>query len=605
MISQAQLLHVRGFPLLTAISVFLLVGRNADAQVTASGWKNTRPGVRYVGTDKCVRCHPREHASYLKTTHSVSAAKTDPSKEPESGTYEHPLSGFRYEVERKNGRLVHREIMRDVDGDSLAVTEHAMAYSIGSGTHGKSYLYATGPFLGQSPLTWYQDIGSWEMSPGFDKPYHTSFRRNIRTGCVFCHVGSIDRKDGNPYQFQILETAIGCERCHGPGELHVKQYAENPNAVGVDRTIVNPSKLDRELAEAVCQQCHLQGAGKATVSGQDQWDFRPGLPLIDFHVDYQFRLANEQMRIVGHVEQLQSSECYQKTDTLTCTTCHNPHDPHAGAEKASFYRSVCLECHRDESCGKPRQQRIELADNNCHQCHMPRRETNVTHAALHRHRIGIHATSDDERQIASTGLAPILDISKLPKRERERCAAIAKVGLLRSRPTHQEVQGFGYDATEALIRLKQTGPLDALGDSTVAWLALMQDQRPIAEQIAEEVLKNESRPTLARIEATSMLGQIMFEKGDAKRAAELFRQATGYYRDARDAFYLGLCLNNLGDVKGAIASLNRSLEIDPTQVSAHAALRAIYEATDQPDKAALHQQAQLKKTALLQKLRKD
>lgn len=50
-----------------------------------------------------------------------------------------------------------------------------------------------------------------------------------------------------------------------PGELHAKKYRDDPDAQGVDRTIVNPDKLDRALSESICQQCHLAGAGKATI----------------------------------------------------------------------------------------------------------------------------------------------------------------------------------------------------------------------------------------------------------------------------------------------------------------------------------------------------
>ena len=233
---------------------------------------------------------------------------------------------------------------------------------------------------------------------------------------------------------------------------------------------------------------------------------------------------------------------------------------------------------------------------------MPKAETNVAHAALHHHRIGIHAESGDEK-VASTGLTPVLDISSLPERERARCAAIAKVGLLRARSSQQAVKNFGFEATEALIKLKSTGPVDPLTDSTLAWLAEMQGQRPIAEGIVEAIVKNEPRPTLARIEATSLLAQYAFEKGDIERAAKLYEEVTGYHRDARDFFYLGLCQNNLGKVKEAIQSLEKSLAIDPTQVSAHMALRAIYDAKKQRQKSEYHQQAQIKNAALLKKLR--
>lgn len=587
---------------LVMIAPCLLIVAPAAAQQATSDPRNTQSDVGYIGSESCIECHQDQHQSFLKTTHAVSAQVTDVSLEPEPGSYDHPLSGFRYEVEKRDGKLIHREIVRDADGNQLAVTEHPMAYSIGSGTHGKSYLFRDGPFLGQSPLTWYEETGTWKLSPGWDKANHYSFRRTVRTGCVFCHVGIIDRKEHNPYQFEIVEQVIGCERCHGPGQLHAKKYRENPDAAGIDPAIVNPDRLDRSLSEAICQQCHLQGAGKATVSNRDQWDFRPGLPLTDFHVDYRFDFGRDQMRIVGHVEQMHDSKCYTQTETLTCTTCHDPHDPKSGAEKVDFYRSACQQCHQNDSCAKPLAQRVEQADNSCYVCHMPKADTVVTHAALHHHRIGIH-TKDQEEPIADNGVSPILDLSGLSARERDRCMAIAKVDLIRSGPKSDAAQQLAFEATETLIRLKNTGPLDPLAESMLAWLAQVQGQQPIAEQFANSILKAEPRPTLPRIEATSMLGEFAFKQGQKERAAEMFGLACSYHRDSRDLFYLGLSQNNLGKVQQAIATLNKSLEIDPTQLSAHMALRAIYEATGQPAKAAIHAEAQLKNAALLESLR--
>ena len=115
------------YTFVASIVLVLWATTKVDAQQAASVWENTGRDVKYVGTTQCVECHRDQHASYLQTTHSISAARTDPELEPESGTYEHPLSGFRYEVQRRDGKLVHREIMRDVDGNVLAETEYPMA----------------------------------------------------------------------------------------------------------------------------------------------------------------------------------------------------------------------------------------------------------------------------------------------------------------------------------------------------------------------------------------------------------------------------------------------------------------------------------------------
>ncbi len=570
------------------------------AQEPASEFENARDGVQYVGTEQCIDCHRDYYQSYLQTTHSAATRLTDPAQEADSAVFEQALTGIRYEVLRRDGKLIHREVLRDVDGETLAVTEKPIRYTVGSGAHGKSYLYESGSFLGQSPITWFDETKSWGMSPGFDRPFHKSFHRTVGTDCVFCHVGSIDREKQNPYKFEILETTIGCERCHGPGELHVARYRDDPDATGVDRTIVNPTKLSRELGEAICQQCHLQGIGKADVSGKDSWDYRPGLALTDFRVDYQLGLGGQRMRIVGHVEQLHASECYQQNETLTCVTCHDPHNPVPTESRIDFHRQVCLNCHADETCGKPLAERERLADNSCYQCHMPKAPTNVTHAAFHHHRIGIHEQSESEE--SPTGaLLPVIDVSRLTKREQDRCAALAKIALMDDRPLALDYEALGMQATETLIRLKQTGPVDARTDSELARLAFAQDQRQIARDLAGQALNKEVLPTMARIEATRVLAQIAFQSGDAEKAVELYRLLANYHRDARDMFFLGLCENNAKNVSAAIAALERSIEIDPTQVGPHSALRAIYTARGETAKAKAHAEAQERLTALREK----
>lgn len=591
-------------PSIASLPALVLSVCGAFGAEDAVVYENAKPGVKYVGTAQCVDCHQDQHASYLKTTHSIATAKTDPLDEPEPESFEHALSGHRYEVERLGGQLVHRELVRDSEGKQISVTEQPIAYSVGSGTHGKSYLYRDGDFLAQSPVTWYRDTGSWNLSPGYDTASHKSFRRKIASECLYCHVGSIDQKQHNPYQFEIIETTIGCERCHGPGELHVAKYRANPDASGDDLTIVNPENLSRDLAEAVCQQCHLQGASMAEPAGRQEWDYRPGWSLTDFRVDYQYRLGNEKMRIVGHVEQLQESECYQQNESLTCTTCHDPHDPVAPPQRIDFYRTVCLKCHEDQSCGEPLAKRMTLASNNCYQCHMPKAETNVAHAAFHHHRIGIHKEGGDASAESIKGLSPVLDLESLSKRERQRCGAIAKVNLIRKKPGLKDAQNYAIEATQALIQLKQSQPLDAAANSRLAWLANAQGQREIAENLARETMAMEKRPTLAWIDAASVLAHISFQKGDKQQAVKLYRELTAQDRDSYELYYLGLCENNVGNTNQAIAALKRSLELDPLQVSAHAALRAIYHALGQPDKSAFHEKAARRNQTLVETLNK-
>ncbi len=596
---------ISGFHALT-VAWFVVAGSGMlCGQDPDSTWENARPGVNYVGTQACVECHKEQHASYLQTTHSVATMRTDPDQEAASTVFVHPVLGYQYEVERKDGSLIHRETIPAADGETLISTERAIDLTIGSGQHAKSYLFREGPYFGQSPLTWYEAPNAWRMSPGYEGAYQPSFRRKIRSECVFCHVGSIDVKEMNPYQFEVLELTIGCERCHGPGELHVAKYRNNPAPSIDDRTIVNPANLPRELGEAVCQQCHLQGANWVTTSGKDYWNFRPGLPITDFRVDYQLTEGSGSMRIVGHVEQMHASECYKQSETLTCTTCHDPHHPVPQAERVDYQRSVCLNCHKDESCGVSHEQRMREADNSCFECHMPKADTNVAHAAFHHHQIGIHskdAPSPPKKVGQQIELVPVLDLSGLSERERIRCGALAKAIHLRGDPENPDYDHFGYEATEELIKLKSMGPVDADCDSQLALLAIAQQQPEIAEKLAKEALVKEPRPTLAHIEARALLGRIAFQSGRHAEAVEQYRAVNKLHLDDTDMFYLGLCESNVGNVQAAIAALKRSLEINPLQVGPHHALEAIYTANKQEGNAAYHAEMKQKISAELQRI---
>ena len=71
----------------------------------------------------------------------VATTLTAPDAEAPSSTFTQPATGMDYEVERQAGKLIHREIVRSTDGEAIAETEQPILYTVGSGQHGKSYLY--------------------------------------------------------------------------------------------------------------------------------------------------------------------------------------------------------------------------------------------------------------------------------------------------------------------------------------------------------------------------------------------------------------------------------------------------------------------------------
>ena len=67
-------------------------------------------------------------------------------------------------------------------------------------------------------------------------------------------------------------------RCHGPGEVHVKEKMSGviiDTSKYIDYSIVNPKKLERELQFDVCSRCHLQ-RHNSLKNGKNWDDFKPG-----------------------------------------------------------------------------------------------------------------------------------------------------------------------------------------------------------------------------------------------------------------------------------------------------------------------------------------
>src|SRR4029077_7469854 len=132
----------------------------------------------------------------------------------------------------------------------------------------------------------------------------------------------------------------------GPGSLHVERHRAKKHTAGEeDLTIVNPEKLPRPELEAICAVCHLSGPASILLRGRKVTDYRPGVPLTDYRIDYRFDSGNEQMTVVGHIEQLRQSACYQKSKELSCLNCHDPHTSQKPKDSIAFYRRKCLDCH--------------------------------------------------------------------------------------------------------------------------------------------------------------------------------------------------------------------------------------------------------------------
>jgi Tfp pilus assembly protein PilF len=294
-------------------------------------------------------------------------------------------------VTQRGGRRFHQVSLSDSQGRELIRQEQEVRFVIGSGTRTYSYLIDHQGYLLESPITWFSHARIWDLSPGFDQSYLAG--RPVRQACLFCHCNQTEHVAGtdNGYRPPIFRGyAIGCERCHGPGELHVKRQQED-GGKGVDDTIVNPGRLEPILRESVCQQCHLEGSDRVLRRGTQPFDFRPGLPLHQFlSVFVPSPKLGVKPQFVGQVEQMFASRCFQASaGKLGCISCHDPHAVPEPAQRVSFFRSRCLNCHEEKGCSLPPAKRRQTEEeDSCIRCHMPRRGTHdLPHTITTDHRI--------------------------------------------------------------------------------------------------------------------------------------------------------------------------------------------------------------------------
>lgn len=359
-------------------------------------FRNVRPQVKYVGDAVCAQCHEKIDQSYHHHPMGRSmdtVTKRDPD-ERLGAVDRNPFDagGFRYEVDRRGEKVYHRETAIDEKIRAKVTLEVEVQYVVGSNRNGRSYLYERDGFLFESPITWYPRKGAWDLSPGF-AANNVHFNRPVVADCLFCHANQVEPVAGTANRYEpptFRGLTIGCERCHGPGELHVHERSAPGEVARPDFTIVNPRHLDADLRASICEQCHLETEQRVARRGRSLFDFRPGLPLRLFMSDFTRPDAEPSSnKFIGAVEEMLASGCYKAApDRLSCTSCHDPHSTPSAETKLVFYRNRCMNCHADKGCSVPvAERKRRTAEDACTVCHMPRSDSDIPHTSVSDHRI--------------------------------------------------------------------------------------------------------------------------------------------------------------------------------------------------------------------------
>ncbi len=361
-------------------------------------YKNLDSNVKYVGIMACRQCHYDKYETFIETGMGKSFDHANKNKSSAKFN-KHDV------IYDKHLNLSYLPFW---EGDSMKILEfrlkgkdttyrrvEAVDYIIGSGQHTNSHIMNTNGYLTQMPLTYYTQKGKWDLPPGFEAGFNSRFSRKIGLECMSCHNSLPDFVIGSENKFNDIPTGINCERCHGPGEIHVKEKTAGilvDTSTYIDYSIVNPAKLSIDLQFDVCQRCHLQG-NAVLKENKSFFDFKPGMKLSDVLTVFlpKYEGAEDEFIMASHADRLKMSKCFiqsnkSKTDNktlrpyekgLTCITCHNPHvSVHVTGKE--IFNKACISCHNNQQnaitnveCSEDLKKRTAAIDN-CVSCHMPR-----------------------------------------------------------------------------------------------------------------------------------------------------------------------------------------------------------------------------------------
>jgi hypothetical protein len=338
-------------------------------------------GEVFAGSASCEGCHKNIYDSHIHTAHFLTTR-------PASASY---IKGSFNSGKNKYYYNQSVAVAMEKRADSFYQVEYyktterkARKFDIvvGSGTMGQSYLYWLNNHLAQLPITWFTAAEQWSNSPGF--PDRVVFNRPITARCMECHttfIKTLSEPVNAPEEFDRNKIIYGvdCEKCHGPAAKHVEFQTKNPSVTAA-RYIINPSKLSRQQNLDLCASCHGGRLQKLKPSFQ----FTVGDKLSDYYTVDSTTPDHNNIDVHGNqYALLRSSKCFMLSNTLTCNSCHNPHENERG--KIAVFSQRCMSCH-DSEHGKICKLTAtigEMIKLNCIDCHMPLKASKAIAVQLH------------------------------------------------------------------------------------------------------------------------------------------------------------------------------------------------------------------------------
>jgi len=198
------------------------------------------------------------------------------------------------------------------------------------------------------PLAWNQRGQYWASAPDYN-PTQGGTYATVCAGCHDTGPGLSVDANGNVTSYVAGSQNIACERCHGPGSDHVKNFTA--------KSIINPAYMTAQAQNEMCGQCHTNDLTSTHPAGvfDFAWNslattgggnFIPGVDkLADFAqlpsygnpTDYWpggVFTNLDHMTFIDVSASVHDTNPYEK---VSCTDCHDAHSLQGGPSQ--FERS--------------------------------------------------------------------------------------------------------------------------------------------------------------------------------------------------------------------------------------------------------------------------
>jgi tetratricopeptide (TPR) repeat protein len=571
---------------------------------------NHSDSAGYVGINTCKQCHASIYNSFIKTGMGKSfdvASRQKSSGDYHTSVIHDKIGDFYYKAFWQNDSLRFLEY-RLKGKDTIYKRQETVNYIVGSGQHTNSHIQSVNGYLNQMPMTFYTQKKTWDLPPGFENGHNSRFMRKIGLECMSCHNSYPDFVLGSENKYKAVDTGIGCERCHGPGSIHVNERQTKERidtSKYIDYSIVNPAKLSIDRQFDICQRCHLQG-NTILKEGKSFYDFKPGMVLSDYMTVFlpKYKNADEEFIMASHADRLKQSPCFIKSmekaassasttgklkpykDAMTCITCHNPHVSVKETNK-NVFNDACLTCHgggtgktegtkgigetagikqlAEAFCSKKGVTKIS----NCVGCHMPNSGSiDIPHVTVHDHYIRKPLNKKDKQ-----GLKEFIGLYAINEKNP---AAIIKAKAYLNQYEKFDHKEYYLDSAAFYLKDKTDAELKSNIEPLIQLCFTRNDFNRIVlyiDRLSDPYLLNIKLVTTSYSNDNAWtcyrIADAVYKTGNVSRALTYFKKAVAlapYVLDFKNKYASALASNK--QLAEAVQQYNEILKEHPKHVSA-------------------------------------